>query len=1087
MSTSFQTQRCALPTFVARALILLFATSHALLAQERPLLSSSMQRAARATPNIAMPGSSSAGTAWVAATACPAPADRYAFAQNGEDFYVISGVSTGPNTANVWRYNAVTNIWTKRADIPAASQAPAGALLNGKIYVVTGDGVPNAFYIYDIATDTWSTGPSRPGVANNFGAAAGAYNGKVYIAGGVGPTTLVSIYNIAGNTWSLGPASPTAVQFAGYTQVGQYLYVVGGFTGSVANSTACMRLDMATDTWSTGPTFTPQRADFGLAAAGTKLIAIGGDTTGVDFFDPSAQVDELDTSTWPSGTWVGSPDNLPAERQGNSAGFVSSGRVGGEIWSTGGATTGFINDHLFRAAPTCLTYNFTTSAGSIVAGTTDTTNHADDDSTVIALPFPYRLYDTEFSSVRVGSNGHLTFGTPNDTFNPTCIPVAAATYAIGPYWTDQCTGACTNTTGAGLGIFTSVSGVAPNRIFNIEWRTAYFNSGGGGAGVPLNYEVRLYERQASFDVIYGTVNTFSPPVSRKLSTGVQKNESANQFTLEGCDPTGGTAPPVSSGQLYHYTLTSTACAPLPAPTGFLYALNQQDASNNQIYGFSVNETTGALTALSGFPIASGGNGVAGTPSEQLVIDTTNQRLYALNDGSDTATAFAIDPMTGALTAVPFGPIALGAGAWNTVTVHPTGSPLVVGNGSVGPGVRSFTITSATAIQAAGSPYSISPASAFSSTFSRDGAYCYLGGNSGMTFAGFSVNPGNGVLTALGGSPFNSGGLNALSYATDSQGRFFTAHFDTADLRIFTTASGVPTAVSGNSFASGLTQPIDAVLHPGEQFYLVADQSNNQVGSYRISSTGAASTLAAVAGSPFASSGTVTNALAMNQTGAFLFAANGNSRNITKYDVNPASGSLGNVVVQAANTLGTTGRLSGLAYTNTSLVRIAVSRKTHGAAGVFDINLPLTGPRGVECRNGSGAGLSDHQIVIAFTVPVTFSSITVPSGTFSGGLLTVNANVVTITPNGVPNAQTLVFRFNDVTDGVNTTTFDLPIGFLVGDTTNSGGVNGTDVSQVKLQSGQPISGSNFRNDITVSGSINGTDVSSVKLRSGTGLP
>ena len=40
-----------------------------------------------------------------------------------------------------------------------------------------------------------------------------------------------------------------------------------------------------------------------------------------------------------------------------------------------------------------------------------------------------------------------------------------------------------------LGIFTSTSGSAPNRIFNIEWRTAYYNS--GGSGVHFNYEVRL--------------------------------------------------------------------------------------------------------------------------------------------------------------------------------------------------------------------------------------------------------------------------------------------------------------------------------------------------------------------------------------------------------------------------------------------------------------------------------------------------------------------------------------------------------------------------------------------------------------------
>ena len=52
----------------------------------------------------------------------------------------------------------------------------------------------------------------------------------------------------------------------------------------------------------------------------------------------------------------------------------------------------------------------------------------------------------------------------------------------------------------GFGIFTSVSGNAPNRIFNIEWRAQYF-PGSGSA----NFELRLYEGQRRFDVIYGTL------------------------------------------------------------------------------------------------------------------------------------------------------------------------------------------------------------------------------------------------------------------------------------------------------------------------------------------------------------------------------------------------------------------------------------------------------------------------------------------------------------------------------------------------------------------------------------------------------
>ena len=47
---------------------------------------------------------------------------------------------------------------------------------------------------------------------------------------------------------------------------------------------------------------------------------------------------------------------------------------------------------------------------------------------------------------------------------------------------------------------------------------------------------------------------------------------------------------------------------------------------------------------------------------------------------------------------------------------------------------------------------------------------------------------------------------------------------------------------------------------------------------------------------------------------------------------------------------------------------AVSRKTHGAGGTFDISLPLTGTVGVECRSGGATG--DYQIVLTFAAPVT---------------------------------------------------------------------------------------------------------------------
>ena len=51
-----------------------------------------------------------------------------------------------------------------------------------------------------------------------------------------------------------------------------------------------------------------------------------------------------------------------------------------------------------------------------------------------------------------------------------------------------------------------------------------------------------------------------------------------------------------------------------------------------------------------------------------------------------------------------------------------------------------------------------------------------------------------------------------------------------------------------------------------------------------------------------------------------------------------------------------------------VVQSAVSRKTHGGAGAFDVNLPLTGTTGVECRTTGGT--NDYTMVVAFAGNVT---------------------------------------------------------------------------------------------------------------------
>ena len=161
----------------------------------------------------------------------------------------------------------------------------------------------------------------------------------------------------------------------------------------------------------------------------------------------------------------------------------------------------------------------------------------------------------------------------------------------------------------------------------------------------------------------------------------------------------------------------------------------------------------------------------------------------------------------------------------------------------------------------------------------------------------------------------------------------------------------------------------------------------------------------------------------------------------------------------------------------------VSRKMHGGAGTFDVNLPLSGSAGIECRAGQGVNANNHQVVVSFAVPVTFTSASVTSGVGTVSGTSTAGNDITINLTGVANAQTIGVTLSDVDNAGNVV---IPMSLLLGDTTGNGSVNSTDVSQTKAQSGSTASMSNFRTDVTVSGSINSSDVSTVKSKSGTAL-
>src|SRR5205823_7938365 len=122
------------------------------------------------------------------------------------------------------------------------------------------------------------------------------------------------------------------------------------------------------------------------------------------------------------------------------------------------------------ATPSCpQNYTITRlSLGTFVPGSSYVSGSDCDDCSVrVTLPFTYYFYTQPFSAVSVVSNGLLAFTDPADVgFNNYCIPDPhPRSNVIYPLWRDlTMDGTLEQCAGIGCGVYTSVSGGAPNRI-----------------------------------------------------------------------------------------------------------------------------------------------------------------------------------------------------------------------------------------------------------------------------------------------------------------------------------------------------------------------------------------------------------------------------------------------------------------------------------------------------------------------------------------------------------------------------------------------------------------------------------------------
>ena len=232
--------------------------------------------------------------------------------------------------------------WTSLAPVPSVGSGVEGMQVGqvGNDIIAafgldSGAGDTVTTRIYDISSDTWTTGSDGPLPARSEGAAV-THDGSLYAIGGRSATVLANLdqYTPATDTWTSLAPMPTARAGLGAARVGEAIFAIGGRTSgagpcSGGELATVERFDIASGTWSTVAPLPSARSDLAAKTKGGKIYVFGGCAGGVFLGD----VDVYDPNT---DTWSTAPADLPTPR----AAMYAVGKKGGTIFVIGGFAGG---------------------------------------------------------------------------------------------------------------------------------------------------------------------------------------------------------------------------------------------------------------------------------------------------------------------------------------------------------------------------------------------------------------------------------------------------------------------------------------------------------------------------------------------------------------------------------------------------------------------------------------------------------------------------------------------------------------------------------------------------------------------------
>lgn len=156
---------------------------------------------------------------------------------------------------------------------------------------------------------------------------------------------------------------------------------------------------------------------------------------------------------------------------------------------------------------------------------------------------------------------------------------------------------------------------------------------------------------------------------------------------------------------------------------------------------------------------------------------------------------------------------------------------------------------------------------------------------------------------------------------------------------------------------------------------------------------------------------------------------------------------------------------------------AVSRKTHGSSGVYDLRLPFD--KKVIYAGESRMG-NILELLLKFDAPLSEDSVRIETapGTIEGSPV-INDDGVTVRIKNIPEASSFTLLLADQA-GFSSI---LEISLLPGDVNGDCVVNLVDLSMIRANLFQPLTENNFRFDMNADGVINIVDLSETKTRLG----